>query len=131
MKIKSSERPFYECKVYIGSIDELIKRKIKKFKEKNWFEWGAPRNIKTIKENFGKECIYIYVLTRQKKIAFKDTVQYFGGGLLMLIPKQKINFDKILSYLNSDNFKSDFMFSGRFKIGHRQISNSYIPNNYL
>ena len=29
MKIKSSERPFYECKVYIGSIDELIKRKIK------------------------------------------------------------------------------------------------------
>ena len=109
----------------------LINRKIKKFNENNWFEWGAPRNIKTIKENLGKECIYIYNLTRNEKIAFKGKVNYFGGGLIILIPKQKINIDNILSYLNSDNFKKNFMFSKRFKIGHRQISNSYIPNNYL
>jgi len=109
--------------------DELISRKIKKFNEKNWFEWGALRNIKTIKENFGKECIYIYNLTRHKYIAFKSNVKYFGGGLIILIPKKKINLDKIIYYLNSDDFKTNFMFSGRFKIGHRQISNSYIPDN--
>ncbi len=107
----------------------LINRKIKKFNESNWFEWGAPRNIKNIKKHIGKECIYINTLTRNKKIAFKGNVRYFGGGVIILIPKQKINLDNILSYLNSDNFKSNFMFSGRFKIGHRQISNSYIPNN--
>ena len=107
--------------------DELINRKMKKFNEKNWFEWGAPRNIKTIKENIGKECIYIYNLTRRKNIAFKGNVKYFGGGLIILIPKKKINLDTILSYLNSDDFKSNFIFSKRFKIGHRQISNSYIP----
>lgn len=111
--------------------DELMSRKIKKFNEKNWFKWGAPRNIKTIKENLGKECIYIYNLTRQKNIAFKGKVNYFGGGLIIIIPKKKINLDNIISYLNSDDFKSNFMFSGRFKIGHRQISNSYIPDNYL
>tara|TARA_B100000575_G_C23117110_1_gene645912 strand:- start:985 stop:2136 length:1152 start_codon:yes stop_codon:yes gene_type:complete len=111
--------------------NELINRKIKKFNEKNWFEWGAPRNIKTIKENIGKECIYIYNLTRHKNIAFKGKVNYFGGGLIILIPKKKINLDNVISYLNSDNFKNNFIFSGRFKIGHRQISNSYIPNNYL
>jgi adenine-specific DNA-methyltransferase len=111
--------------------DELMTRKIKKFNEQNWFEWGAPRNIKTIKENIGKECIYVYNLTRQKSIAFKGNVRYFGGGLLILIPKKKINLDNIIFYLNSDDFKSNFMFSGRFKIGHRQISNSYIPTNYL
>jgi len=111
--------------------DELMSRKIKKFNEKNWFKWGAPRNIKTIKENLGKECIYIYNLTRQKNIAFKGKVNYFGGGLIIIIPKKKINIDNIISYLNSDDFKSNFMFSGRFKIGHRQISNSYIPDNYL
>ena len=111
--------------------DELMSRKIKKFNEKNWFEWGAPRNIKTIKKNIGKECIYIYNLTRHKTIAFKGNVKYFGGGLIILIPKKKINLDIILSYLNSDDFKSNFMFSGRFKIGHRQISNSYIPIKYL
>ena len=107
--------------------DELINRKIKKFNEKNWFEWGAPRNIKSIRENIGKECIYIYNLTRKSNIAFKGKVNYFGGGLIILIPKEKINLDNIVSYLNSDNFKENFMFSGRFKIGHRQISNSYLP----
>jgi adenine-specific DNA-methyltransferase len=107
--------------------DELINRKIKKFNEKNWFEWGAPRNIKSIQQNLGKECIYVYGLTRKQRIAFKGTVQYFGGGLLMLIPKKKIDLDKILCYLNSDDFKTNFIFAGRFKIGHRQISNSYIP----
>ncbi len=109
--------------------EELISRKIKKFNEKNWFEWGAPRNIRSIEQNIGKECIYVYGLTRQHRIAFKSTVQYFGGGLLMLIPKKEIDLDKIICYLNSDDFKSNFMFSGRFKIGHRQISNSYIPAN--
>lgn len=105
---------------------ELINRKIKKFNEKNWFEWGAPRNIKTIKANLGKECIYIYNLTRREKIAFKGNVKFFGGGLIILIPKKKINLDNVISYLNSEEFKKNFMFSGRFKIGHRQISNSYI-----
>jgi adenine-specific DNA-methyltransferase len=107
--------------------EELITRKIKKFNENNWFEWGAPRNIRSIEQNLGKECIYVYGLTRQHRIAFKGTVQYFGGGLLMLIPKKNLHLDKIISYLNSDDFKTNFIFSGRFKIGHRQISNSYIP----
>ena len=111
--------------------EELISRKIKKFNEKNWFEWGAPRNIRSIEQNIGKKCIYIYGLTREQRIAFKGKVQYFGGGLLMLIPKKEIDLDKIISYLNSDDFKTNFIFSGRFKIGHRQISNSYMPNNLL
>ena len=111
--------------------NDLISRKIKSFNEKNWFEWGAPRNIKSIKKNLGKECIYIHNLTRKQKVAFKGKVNYFGGGLIILIPKQKINLDNIISYLNSDDFKDNFIFSGRFKIGHRQISNSYIPKEYL
>ena len=49
----------------------------------------------------------------------------------MLKPKKECNLNKILEYLNSDKFKKNFIFSGRFKIGHRQLLNSYIPNNYL
>jgi adenine-specific DNA-methyltransferase len=104
----------------------LIERKIRKFNNDNWFEWGAPRNITTIKNNIGKDCIYIYNLTRKTKIAFLGKVNYFGGGLLALIPKKECDLNKIISYLNSDLFKSNFLFSGRFKIGHRQISKSYI-----
>jgi adenine-specific DNA-methyltransferase len=110
---------------------ELIMRKIRKFNEKNWFEWGAPRNINTIKSNLGRDCIYIYNLTRKPNVSFLGKINYFGGGLIMLTPKKKCDLNKIVSYINSNTFKDNFMFSGRFKIGHRQICNSYIPTEYL
>ena len=75
---------------------ELIGRKIRKFNENNWFEWGAPRNIKIIEKNIGKKCIYIYNLTRNKTVAFVDKVGYFGGTLIMLKPKKKCNLKKIM-----------------------------------
>ena len=110
---------------------ELIERKIRKFNENNWFEWGAPRNITTINTNNGKDCIYINNITRKPNVAFLGKVQYFGGGLIMLKPKKICNLNNIVSYMNSDKFKDNFMFSGRFKIGHRSLSNSFIPNEYL
>ena len=110
---------------------ELIERGIRKFNENNWFEWGAPRNITTINSNLGKDCIYIYNLTRKSNVSFLGKVKYFGGGLIMLKPKKKCDLNNIVSYINSNTFKDNFMFSGRFKIGHRQICNSYIPSEYL
>lgn len=109
----------------------LIERGIRKFNDKNWFEWGALRNFGSVTKNLGKECIYIYNLTRKENIAFISEVHYFGGGLIMLLPKKKCDLTKIIEYLNSDLFKNNFIFSGRFKIGHRQISNSFIPNEIL
>jgi adenine-specific DNA-methyltransferase len=110
---------------------ELMGRQIRKFNENNWFEWGCPRNIKSIRGNLGKDCIYIHNITRKPNVAFIGTVNYFGGGLIMLMPKKECNVKNILSYMNGDSFKKNFVFSGRFKIGHRQISNSYIPSEYL
>ena len=110
---------------------ELIERGIRKFNEKNWFEWGAPRNITTIHTNLGKDCIYINNITRKPNVAFLGNVNYFGGGLIMLKPKKICNLNNIVTYMNSDKFKNNFMFSGRFKIGHRSLSNSFIPNEYL
>lgn len=101
----------------------LINRKIKKFTEDDWFKWGAPRNQKNIENNMGKDCIYVSNLTRNKEVAFVGKVEYFGGSLLMMIPKKKIDLKKIVEYLNSEKCKSNYMFSGRFKIGHKQLSN--------
>jgi adenine-specific DNA-methyltransferase len=111
--------------------NDLITRGIRKFNEKNWFEWGAPRNINVINSNKGKDCIYIYNLTRKSDVSFLGKVSYFGGGLIMLKPKKMCDLSKLVAYINSNTFKANFMFSGRFKIGHRQICNSYIPNDYL
>jgi len=110
---------------------ELIERGIRRFNENNWFKFGATRNISKVIKNIGKECIYIYNLTRKTNIAFLGKVSYFGGGLIMLKPKKNCNLQTIISYLNSNTFKDNFIFSGRFKIGHRQISHSYIPSEYL
>jgi hypothetical protein len=57
----------------------------------------------------------------------QDKVCYFGGGLIVLIPKQNINLFPVTAYLNSKEFKVKFTSSGRFKIGHRHISNSVFP----
>jgi adenine-specific DNA-methyltransferase len=112
--------------------EELINRGIRKFTEKNWFEWGAPRNIATIRKRYNEPCIYISTLSRKDKVAFVGNVRYFGASLLMIIPKVSFNstssmsLESIVSYLNSEEFKTNFIFSGRFKLGHRQLANSYI-----
>lgn len=108
----------------------LLDRKIKKFSEKNWFEWGAPRNISTIEKYWGKSCIYVRNMTRSKEIAFIGKVQYFGGSLLCLIPKKQMSekdIRNIINHINSPEFTKDYMYSGRFKIGHKQISTAIIP----
>lgn len=106
----------------------LLERNICEFNENNWFEWGAPRNIKIMELHAGKECIYIHNLTRNRKVAFVGKVQYFGGNLLMMIPKQKCNLHKIVDYLNSDEFIQCFTYCGRFKITRQQIGDCYIPS---
>ena len=107
--------------------EALLCRKIKKFSEANWYEWGAPRNLSSIRKYMDKDCIYIRNMTRQKEVAFAGKVQYFGGGLLCLVPKEG-EVTPILEYLNSDVFKKEYMYAGRFKIGHKQISMAILPN---
>jgi adenine-specific DNA-methyltransferase len=110
---------------------ELLDRKIRKFTESNWFEWGAPRNILSIRKYWGKSCIYIKNMTRNKEVAFIGKVQYFGGSLLCLVPKEDIietEIIKIVTHINSTTFQNDYMYSGRFKIGHKQISTAIVPN---
>lgn len=103
--------------------DKLLQRKIKKFTEKNWFEWGALRNVRSIEENLGKPCIYIRNMTRQKEVAFKGTVQHFGGSLLCLIPKTDIDIDNIVKIINSEELQKEYRYAGRFKIGQKQVCN--------
>jgi adenine-specific DNA-methyltransferase len=109
----------------------LINRKIKKFNEDNWFQWGALRNYNTIKEKLGQKCIYVKTLTRKSEVAFIGKVQLFGGGLLIMIPKEDstitvLQLHKITHYLNSEDFKKNYTYSGRFKIGHKLLCNSLL-----
>ena len=83
---------------------------------------GSTKNYKTITEHIGKECIYVNNMSRAGEICFKNKVQYFSGNLIIMIPKQQINLDKVIEFINSEQFKKNYMYSGRFKIGHKQLS---------
>lgn len=107
--------------------DKLINRRIRKFNDNNWFEWGALRNIKFMRENAGKECIYIKNISRQKTIAFVGTVQLFDGSLLCMYPKPPTTtLEDVVQLINSDVFKINFVYSNRFRITHKQLSKVYI-----
>lgn len=108
---------------------ELLKRKIKTFSETNWFEWGAPRNISSIRTHWGQPCIYLKNMTRNKEVAFVGQVQYFGGSLLCLVPKDGVIVDlqEIVQHIHSPDFQKDYLYAGRFKIGHKQISSALLP----
>jgi adenine-specific DNA-methyltransferase len=110
-------------KYMLDKKEVLLGRRIRKFNESNWFEWGALRNYKTITELIGKDCIYMCNLTRNKQVAFTGKVTYFGGDLIILIPKKKCDLNKIVAFFNSNEFKQNYTYSNRFKIGHRQVSN--------
>jgi adenine-specific DNA-methyltransferase len=100
----------------------LIERKIRNFTEKNWWEWGALRNTKVMRDHEGEDCIYVMTLTRKHKVAFRGKIGYFGGGLLMMRPKsEEVDLDKFVNFINSEEFRKHHLFSGRFKISHRQL----------
>lgn len=104
----------------------LMSRKIRNFNETNWFRWGAPRNKKMIETHKGQPCIYVRNITRNSIVAFEGTVQYFGGSLLCMIPKKPLVIGNYLDILNSDEFKKEYKYAGRFKIGQRQLLNAVL-----
>jgi len=109
----------------------LLERKICIFHEKNWFKW-CMRNIKQMKKYKDTPCIYISTITRHPEVAFKSSVTYFGSKLLVLIPKNNnVNLDKTVVYLNSQEFKQNFTYSGRFKIGNLQLSKHVISSHII
>ena len=64
-------------------------------------------------------------MTRNKDVAFIGKVQYFGGSLLCLVPKEDITeseIQKIVTHINSTTFQKDYMYAGRFKIGHNRLA---------
>jgi len=110
---------------------ELMNRKIRRFSEDNWYEWGAPRNIQHMRRHAGKPCIYVRTLTRKKDVAFAGIVQFFGGGLLCLVPKEDMSVESlqsVMEFLNSEAFQKDYLYAGRFKMGHKQLCNALLPD---
>lgn len=111
--------------------DRLLARRIRTFNETNWFEWGALRNVELMQDRAGEDCVYVSTLKRKGPVAFKGKVMHFGAGLLCVLPKKgsNINLEALTEHLNSAEFRSQYTYSGRFKMGQRllQFASVHIP----
>ena len=99
----------------------LINRRIKKFDEINWYEWGR-NHYKTDKKR-----IYVNCKTREKKPFFIHDCKDYDGSVLALIPKKDIDLTKYVKRLNNVDWGSQgFVCNGRFIFGQRSLSNAFI-----
>jgi adenine-specific DNA-methyltransferase len=111
----------------ISHKEDLMSRRIRKFDDNNWYQWGCLRNVSFMETNIGKDCIYCATLTRKNPVFTKGTVSYFDGSLLCLFPKSEIQLDTYLQYLNSDKFLKNFLYAGRYKVGQKSLSDCHLP----
>ena len=74
---------------------QLINRKIKKFNESNWYEWGRKYYESEQKR------IYVNHKTRQKRPFFIHEAKAYDGSVLAIFPKYELN-DTQLQHLCDD-----------------------------
>ena len=99
---------------------ELLSRRIKKFSNKNWWEWG-----RAFCDREG-ERIYVNCKTRNKQPFFVSKVQAYDGSVLALFPKdKKMNLKSWAKRLNQMNWNElGFVCDGRFIFSQRSLQHA-------
>lgn len=101
---------------------ELMSRKIRKFDESNWWEWGRgfPDN------SFPR--VYVNAKTRNQNPFFLHSCKNFDGSVLAIFPKYEINLDSFVKDLNSIAWDDlGFFCDGRFIFAQRSLENAPVP----
>ena len=101
--------------------ERLLKRRIRQFDEKNWWQWGRayPKT--------SRSRIYVNVKTRQKDPFFMHDATAFDGSVLALFPKQERNLGNWLGMLNGQNWSGmGFVCGGRYLFTQRSLENAHL-----
>lgn len=100
----------------------LLKRRIKKFNESNWYKWGRDFYISNNKR------IYVNNKTRNNKPFFINNSIYYDGSILGIFPYDNKDIEYHKEYLNSIEWdKLGFMCNNRYLFNQRNLLNSIIP----
>ena len=98
---------------------ELLNRKIRKFNDNNWWEWG--RSYYEEKEMR----IYVNCKTRNKKPFFASKTKAYDGSVLALFPKHKTDLYKVVEKLNKIDWERlGFVCGGRLLFTQRSLENT-------
>lgn len=104
---------------------KLINRKIKKFDENNWWQWGRS----LYESNLPR--IYVNCKTRDNKPFFLNNCNYYDGSVLAIFPKKEINLQKALDLLNSVDWNElGFKVGGRLFFNQKSLENTNLPQEF-
>ncbi|MCH3924858.1 MAG: class I SAM-dependent methyltransferase [Bacteroidales bacterium] len=127
-KNSSTRRMIFNVKnQYIEQFkDKLIKRKIKKFNENNWWQWGRIHYISSEKR------IYVNSKTRNEHPFFTYPCNNYDGSILAIFPKnQQLNIEELKNELNRVNwYELGFMCDGRYLFSQRSLENCPLPSSF-
>ena len=106
--------------------DILLKRRIRRFDQTNWWQWGRLHCITD------KKRVYVNTKTRTKRPFFFHECKNYDGSVLALFPKNPKADEKILCQkLNSVNwFELGFVCDGRYLFSQKSLENSLLPDYF-
>jgi adenine-specific DNA-methyltransferase len=118
---------FNEKNKHLESFKEiLINRRIKKFDESNWWQWGRTHHISDNKR------IYVNSKTRNKKPFFIHECKNYDGSILAIFPNnQNLDIKDLCFKLNEVNWDElGFICDGRYLFSQKSLENSILPENF-
>ena len=107
--------------------ERLLKRKIKRFTEENWWQWGRDYHKSSA------ERIYVNCKTRIKNPFFMNGCKKYDGAVLAIFPKRgDLDLEKATQILNSFDWNEyGFMVGGRYVFSQKALENLPITQNFV
>ena len=118
-----------DCAYLWGFKTQLLQRKIRKFNETNWWEWGRDYHKSEMPR------IYVNTKTRNKKPFFLHSCNAYDGSILAIFPKFKVDsimLQKICDKLNDIDWQElGFVCDGRFLFSQRSLENAMLDSRFI
>lgn len=124
---KTKRMIFNEINDYLlQNKERLLARKIKKFDETNWWQWGRNHYISS------EERIYVNSKTRQKNPFFTNPCNDYDGSVLAIFPRnQSCDLEKLCEELNAVNwYELGFVCDGRYIFSQKSLENALLPISF-
>jgi len=105
--------------------EKLLNRRIKKFGEDNWWQWGRGLYESS------SDRIYVNCKTRDPKPFFLNEHKYYDGSVLAIFPKLNIDPKRATDFLNDVNWNElGFRVGGRLCFTQKSLENVYLPDSF-
>ncbi len=108
--------------------EALLKRRIKKFDETNWWEWGRDYYKSDLPR------IYVNAKTRNKKPFFLHPCNAYDGSILAIFPKFRVdskNLENLCTRLNEVDWQElGFVCDGRYLFSQRSLESCVLDSSF-